>query len=198
MNAKLSRTELAQVLGRVYEELEGGASAARIKEMADECPQARAEILAFAAEWVMAEDSDLPDDVLKVDRTVARHAELLERLWKTTPRQDVDPFAGLSVDELQKIAGQCRIDKVVLRQLVRGLIEEATIPGILITWLAAATNAKSSDVWNHLCIAHAFSSADFFAPSGTQRVEKIVFADAVQDSAMSKLDKQFWLELVGS
>jgi hypothetical protein len=193
----MSRTELAQVLDRVYEELESGANAARIKQIADACPEARAEILAFAAEWVIAEDSDLPDEVLKVDRTVARHVELLERLWEKGPHQDVDPFAGLSVDELQRIASQCRIDKVVLRQLVRGLIEEATIPGILITWLATATNAKSNDVWNHLCIAHAFSSADFFAPSGTQRGAKIVFADAIRDSAMSKPDKQFWSELVG-
>lgn len=197
MNDQISRKELDQVLGRVHEELESGASADRIKQIADECPQVRAEILAFAAEWFVSEDSDLSDDVLNVDSTVARHAELLERLWETSRRQDIDPFASLPADELQKVASQCRIDKVVLRQLVRGLIEETTIPGILVTWLAAATSAKNSDVWNHLCIAHAFSNADFFAPSGTQRGAKIAFADAVRDSAMSKPDKQFWLEHIG-
>lgn len=197
MNDQISRKELDQVLGRVHEELEGGASADRIKQIADECPQARAEILAFAAEWFVAKDSDLPDDVLAVDHTVARHTELLERLWKMDRHQDVDPFASLPTDQLQNIAIQCRIDKVVLRQLVRGLIEETTIPGMLVTWLATATCARTSDVWNHLCIAHTLSNADFFAPSGTQRGAKIAFADAVRDSAMSKPDKEFWLKHPG-
>ncbi len=56
--------QLDDILAGVHLELEDGATADRINQIANENPQLRAEILAFAAEWFASDGSDLSDDIL--------------------------------------------------------------------------------------------------------------------------------------
>jgi hypothetical protein len=192
-NKPVPMAGLDEILAGVHEALEEGATAARIKEIANDNPDARSEIMAFAAEWFASEGSDLSDDVLAVDRTVARHAAILERFWQTCRPQAADPFEGMAADDLKMVASRCRIDTAILRQLARRVIDEATIPGKLIAWLAEATGASLSDVWSYVSSTPAAASADFFAPGGKRSGGKLAFADAVRSSALGQADKQFWL-----
>ena len=192
-NNSLSMDELDDILARVHEELEGGAIADRIKEIADEHPQARADILAFAAEWFASDGSDLDDDVLSVDRTISEHTVVLERFWDLHRPAAADPFEVLDGDALKSVADRCHIDMVVLRQLVSGLIDEATIPGKLIALLASATNTTMAAVLSHLSSPQMMPSTDFYAPDGRRSGPRRSFAEAVRASDMSDDDKQFWL-----
>jgi len=76
--------QLDDILAGVHLELEDGATADRINQIANENPQLRAEILAFAAEWFASDGSDLSDDILTVQQTVSEHTILLERFWQLT------------------------------------------------------------------------------------------------------------------
>ncbi|MDX8494184.1 hypothetical protein RFN29_21695 [Mesorhizobium sp. VK22B] len=185
--------QLDDILAGVHLELEDGATADRINQIANENPQLRTEILAFAAEWFASDGSDLSDDILTVEQTVSEHAILLERFWQLTMPTAADPFEKLSTDDLQALAERCRVDLVILRQLVRGRIDEATIPGKLIAWLADATGARMADVWSHLESGQINAAADYFAPSGRRTGTKVSFAEAIRSSDLSSDDKQFWL-----
>lgn len=185
--------QLDDILASVHLELEDGATADRINQIANENPQLRAEILAFAAEWFASDGSDLSDDILTVEQTVSEHTILLERFWQLTMPAAIDPFEKLSTDDLQALAERCRVDLIILRQLVRGRIDETTIPGKLISWLADATGARMADVWSHLASDQINAAADYFAPSGRRTGAKISFAEAIRSSDLSPDDKQFWL-----
>ncbi|BAV50367.1 MAG: hypothetical protein E5X74_31400 [Mesorhizobium sp.] len=185
--------QLDDILAGVHLELEDGATADRINQIANENPQLRAEILAFAAEWFASDGSDLSDDILTVQQTVSEHTILLERFWQLTMPAAIDPFEKLSTDDLQALAERCRVDLIILRQLVRGRIDETTIPGKLIAWLADATGASMADVWSHLASGQINAAADYFAPSGRRTGAKISFAEAIRSSDLSPDDKQFWL-----
>lgn len=184
--------ELDDILDGVHEELESGASADRIRELADEHPAARSEILDFAAAWFTSQGSDLSDDDLVVDQTVSDHVALLERFWRAMPSDAADPFQSLPTEDLEMLARRCRIDMGILRQLVRRLIDEATIPGKLVAWLADATVAPMSDVWFYLSSSPAHA-ADYYAPKGKRTGAKVSFAEAVRGSALDPDDRQFWL-----
>lgn len=191
-NNPMSTDELDEILTTVHEELEDGASADRVKQIADSNPQFHKEIFAFAAEWFASDGSDLSDDTLGIDRTVAGHTVLLERFWQLARPEAVDPFEGMPTEELQSVADKCRLDMAILRQLVRGHIDEATIPGKLVVWLANATGTRTAEVWSRLS-APATASADYFAPSGKRTGKKATFAEAIRNSDLSPADKQFWL-----
>lgn len=60
--------DLDEILADLHDELEGGASGARIREIADAQPDARDDILAFAAEWFAFDGSDLSDNNLEVQQ----------------------------------------------------------------------------------------------------------------------------------
>lgn len=189
----LSTHELDDILADVHEELEAGASADRIDQIIKAHPLARDEILAFAAEWFASDGSDLPDDELEVGRTVSGHDELLERFWQLVQPTSANPFQDLPTEDLQALADRCRIDMVILRQLVRGLIDEDTIPGKLVAWIAEATGARMADVWSYLSSPMA-AAADYYAPSGKRTGKKASFAEAVRGSSLSLDDKRFWLK----
>jgi len=188
----LSTPELDDILADVHEELEAGASADRIDQIVKAHPRVRDEILAFAAEWFASDGSDLPDDEREVGRTVAGHNELLERFWQCVAPASENPFEALPTEGLQALADRCRIDMMILRQLVRGLIDEATIPGKLVAWIAEATGARVADVWSYLSSPMA-AAADYFAPGGRRTGNKVSFAEAVRASNLSADDQVFWL-----
>lgn len=192
-NNLLSTDDLDAILAHVHDELEAGASADRIKTIANEKPQAREEIFAFAAAWFTTDGSDLSDDVLDVTQTVANQKQLLDRFWELVDSNTNDPFASLSAEHLQSVTKHCRINLALLRQIVRRLVDEATIPGKLVGWLAQATDVQIKDVWAFLTATSMVASADFFAPSGRMRGYKISFAEAVQCSDLPAADRQFWL-----
>lgn len=189
----LSTPELDDILADVHEQLEAGASADRIDQIADAHPRVRDEILAFAAEWFISEGSDLSDEELEIGRTVAGHHALLERFWQLVKPSSINPFQDLPTEELQALADRCRVDMAILRQLVRGLIDEATIPGKLVAWIAEATGAAMADVWTYLSSPMA-AAADYFAPDGRRTGKKVSFAEAVRSSTLSPDDQAFWLK----
>jgi hypothetical protein len=186
---------LDDILANLHEELEEGASADRVREIASEHPQFRTEILAFSAEWFRSDGSDLPDDTLAVTSTVSGHAALLDRFWEMAGRDAENPFAGKLLGDLEAIADRCRIDTAILRQLVRGFIDEATIPGKLVAWLAAALGAAPAQVWTFLSspTLAAAEGRDYFAPDGKRVPGKVSFADAIRSSGLGASDKTFWL-----
>lgn len=57
--------QIAEIIAQVHEELEGGASADRIKQIANENPQFSAEILGFTAEWFVDVGGKLADDLAR-------------------------------------------------------------------------------------------------------------------------------------
>ncbi len=71
-NNSIPLDELDEILAAVHEELEGGASADRVMQIATSCPHLREEILAFAAEWFASDGSDLPDDALGAEWPVSK------------------------------------------------------------------------------------------------------------------------------
>lgn len=192
-NTPLPPLELDEILAGVHEELEDGASGARIREIADEHPNARDDILAFAAEWLASEGSDLSDDVREVNRTPREHHLLLERFWKLAAAEDAEPFQGLSLDRLEDIARKCRIDTDILRQIVRGKVDELTIPAKLVGWFAAELEISTPAILGSLTSVETLAYADFFAPGGRKSRGKMNFADVIRDSDLDEPDKRFWL-----
>lgn len=192
-NNLLSTDELDVILAHVHDELEAGASADRIKTIANENPQARDEVFAFVAAWFTTDGSDLSDDTLEVTQTVANQKQLLDRFWELIDTNANEPFVNMSADQLQAIAEQCRINLTLLRQIVRRLIDETTIPGLLIGLLAQATSVQIQYVWAFLTAIPITTSADYFAPHGRKLRGKISFAEAVQVSDLQEADRQFWL-----
>jgi hypothetical protein len=188
----LSTRELDDILADVHEQLEAGASADRIDQIARAHPGVRDEILAFVAEWFASEGSDLRDEDPEVGRTVARHHALLERFWQLVEPSSTNPFEDLPTEDLSALADRCRIDMVILRQLVRGLIDEDTIPGKLVAWIAEGTGAAMADVWSHLTSPMP-AAADYYAPGGKRSGKKTSFAEAVRASTLSPENQRFWL-----
>ncbi len=185
---------LDDVLERLHEELEDGASADRVRELVGLHPAFREEILAFAAEWLSSEGSDLADDVLVVSGTVSGHAELLERFWATAATDDASPLPGTPA-AWRGVAERCRVDTAVLRKVAKGFVEAATIPGKFVSMLAEATAAPPSRVWSFLT-SRAIASAgavDYFAPSGRRGGGTSSFAEVIRESDLGDEDKVFWL-----
>ncbi|WP_158743045.1 hypothetical protein [Acidisphaera sp. L21] len=185
---------LDEILASVHEELETGASGARVRQIADANPGVRDDILAFAAEWSASLGSDLADDELEVTRTAREHHLILERFWAAAASQDAKPFDGLPVGRLGDIAARCRIDTDILRQIVRGKVDEMSIPAKLVGWLSAELDIPQQAVWASLASAEKAAYADFFAPGGLKQARKMRFADVVRESALDDVDKRFWLE----
>lgn len=193
--SKENETEaLDEVLVSLHEELEDGASADRVAELVKRHPEFRKEILAFAAEWLANEGSDLADDMPVVGQTVSGHAALLERFWAMVQTEPESPLPN-TPGEWEVVADKCRIDTAILRKIVKGFVEVTTIPGKLITYLAEALDAQPAQVWSYLN-SPALSTAgagDFFAPSGRAKGGKSSFADVIRKSDLGDEDKQFWL-----
>jgi hypothetical protein len=185
--------DLDEILAGVHDELEGGASGARVREIADAHPDARDDILAFAAEWFASDGSDLSDDNLEVTRTAREHHLVLERFWAAAASTDAKPFEGLSADRLGEVATKCRIDTDILRQIVRGKVDEMSIPAKLIGWFGAELEVPQQAVWSSLTTVDRAAYADFFAPGGRRVVGKMRFVDVVRDSELGDDDKGFWL-----
>jgi hypothetical protein len=190
----LTPLSLDEILAGVHEELENGASAPRIREIAEEHPKARNEILAFAAEWFASDGSDLSDDDSVVNRTAREHHALLERFWHAAAADDAQPFDSLSLNKLEDVAGRCRIDLDILRQLVRHKVDEMTIPGKLVGWLGAELGLPQQAMWAALSSADAVAYADFFAPGGKKFGAKINFEEVIRESDLDPADKRYWLD----
>lgn len=185
---------LDDILERLHEELEDGASADRVREYVARHPGFREEILAFAAEWLSGAGSDLGDDVLVVSQTVSGHAELLERFWAAVSSDEASPLPGTPA-ALRDVAQRCRVDTAVLRKVAKGFVEATTIPGKFVSLLAEATDAPMSRVWAFLtspAIAAA-GAGDYFAPSGRRNGGRSSFADVIRKSDLGDGDKAFWL-----
>ena len=192
----LTPRALDEILASLHEELEDGASGARVREIADAHPEARADILAFAAEWCASAGSDLTDEDHVGNRTAREHHRALERVREAGAAEDAKLFARLSADRLDEVAQRCRIDRDVLRQLVRGRIDEMSVPGKLVGWLGAELDVPPQTVWSVLSSARQPAYADFFAPDGRKPGGKTTFADVVRRSSIDPTDKQFWLDLL--
>ena len=194
MQQQKSAMALDDVLARLHEELEDGASADRLRDLVGQHPAFREELLAFAAEWLASEGSDLDDGVLVVSKTVSGHAELLRQFWAAASADDASPLPSTPA-ALRDVAERCRIDTAVLRKVVKGFVEAMTIPGKFVSFLAEATAVPTSQVWVFLtspAIAAA-GAADYFAPSGRKSGGKSSFADVIRKSDLSDEDKAFWL-----
>lgn len=184
---------LDDVLALVHEELEDGANGDAVRKLADRYPAHGKAILAFVAEWLASDGSDLPDDMSVVGQTVSGHAELLERFWAARP-EDASPFRR-PPKELKAIASRARIDTAILRKLLKGLVDTTTIPGKLVVLLAEASGAPKAQVWAHLtspALATALGT-DYFAPSGRTAPGRSSFAEVVRNSSLSAEDRDFWL-----
>lgn len=185
---------LDDVLEHLHEELEDRASSDRVREFVARHPEFREEILAFAAEWLASEGSDLDDGVLAVSQTVSKHAELLERFWAAVSADDANPLPGTPA-ALRDVAQRCRVDTAVLRKVAKGFVEATTIPGKFVSLLAEATDAPTLGVWAFLtspAIAAA-GAGDYFAPAGRRSGGKSSFADVIRKSDLDDEDKAFWL-----
>lgn len=193
--SKENETEaLDEVLVLLHEELEDGASAERVREISRQHPGFQKEILAFAAEWLANEGSDLSDDTPLVGYTVSGHAELLDRFRALAQADATSPLPA-TPGELKAVADRCRIDTAILRKIVKGFVEVPTIPGKLITYLADAVDAEPAQVWSYLnspALATA-GAGDYFAPNGRAKGGKSSFAEVVRKSDLDDEDKQFWL-----
>lgn len=191
----IDASDLDALRASVHDELEKGASAARVREIADAHPNFRAEILDFAAAWLASDGSDLSDDMRLVGQTVPGHSALLERFWEAAEHGASDPFAKLPPKDLKAIAERCHLDMAVLRQLVRGFIDVDTIPGKLVAWLADATSVRTAELWSFLSSPALATGGgrDFFAPGGKRSPDKVSFADVIRNSQLPEADKQFWL-----
>lgn len=185
---------LDEILAGMHEELEAGASGARVREIADANPNARDDILAFAAEWFASDGSDLFDDELEVTRTAREHHLILECFWAAAASQDAKPFEGLPIGRLGDIASRCRIDTDILRQIVRGKVDEMSIPAKLIGWFGTELDVPQQTVWASLVSVDTAAYADFFAPGGRRIVGKMRFADVIQESDLDDTDKRFWMD----
>jgi hypothetical protein len=184
---------LDEVLAALHEELEDGAGRDRILKLADEHPEARDAILAFAAEWIMASGSDGSDDSDNVVYTIKAHDVLLDKFWRAAAATPVDTFAAVPAEDVQRISDACRIDPGILRKLARRLIDEGTVPGKLVGWLAAEIGTTTAAVWSSLSLTPAPATADYFAPDGRRNSPKSSFADAVRASTLAPEDRRFWL-----
>ena len=180
----------------MHEELEAGASGTRVREIADAHPDARDDILGFAAEWFASERSDLSDDDREVIRTAREHHLVLERFWAAAVSHDEKPFDGLAIGRLGDMADRCRIDTDILRQIVRGKVDEMSIPAMLVGWFGRELEIPQQAVWASLASVDTAAYADFFAPGGRKVVGKVRFVDAIRDSELEETDKRFWLNML--
>lgn len=187
---------LDEILAGVHEELEAGVSGTRIREIAKAHPEARDQILAFAAEWCASEGSDLSDDDPVGNRTAREHHRLLEHFHQAGAAEDAKPFAHLTADRLDAVAHRCRIDRDILRQLVRGKVDEMSVPGKLVGWLGAELGAPPQAVWSALSSVGTAAYADFFAPDGRKLGGKMSFTDVIRGADLPEADKRFWLDAV--
>ena len=194
--SSLTPRALDEILAGLHEELEDGASGVRVREIADAHPEARADILAFAADWCASGGSDLSDEDHVGNRTAREHHQLLERVREAGAAEDAKPFARLSADRLDEVAQRCRIDRDVLRQLVRGRINEMSVPGKLVGWLGVELDVPPQAVWSALSSGGQVAYADFFAPDGRKPAGKTSFADVIRRSSIDATDKRFWLDLL--
>ena len=191
---RISQEAIDDIIEQVHEELEEGASAARIRQIADEHPQARAEILSFAAEWFASDGDGVSDDEQVVGDTPREHADLLDRYWNAVGPVDDNLVDGLDPDRLRDVAGRCRIDLDILRKLARGRIEPNSVPGILVGWLGHELSLPNAQVWTSLVSADSRMHADYFAPGGKRIGAKVTFAEAVRSSQLGDDDRRFWLD----
>ena len=195
-NRPLTPREIDEVLAGVHEEIELGATGARIHEIADQHLQAREAILAFAAEWFASPGSDLSDDDTADGHTLREHTAILDQFWQAAAADEAKPSDGQPIDKLDDVASRCRIDREILRKLVRGRIDEMSIPGRLVGWLGHELETSPAAVWAALSAADAGAHADYYAPSGPKPGRKASFADAIRKSDLDAGDKRFWLDQV--
>ncbi len=185
---------LDELLADLHDELENGATAALVKELADRNPDHRAVIFAFTARWLTAERNGLSDDSQEIVPTISMHDELLTKFWARYSVSGADPFDTLPSEKLQNIADNCLIDMSILRKISRRLIDETTAPAMLVSWLAAATATLPGAIWSYIAAEPLAANADFFAPGGRRMGSKMSFADAVSESSLDDHNKSFWLD----
>lgn len=184
---------LDEILSTLHDLLEDDGTADDVNRLADEHPEFRREILAFAAEWLTVPGCELEDDAPTGTVTVREHHLLLERFWNPQPEAEQDLFAALSAEELEQLATRCRIDTAILRKLSRRLINETTVPGKLVHCLAGGVGHPAPAVYAFLSAAPVGAGADYFAPSGRKVAGKISFAEAVRTSTLDAEQKRYWL-----
>lgn len=185
---------LDDALAALHEELEGGASADWVREFAGKNPAFREDILAFAAEWLASEGSDLGDEILVVSGTVSAHAELLERFWAAARLDEASPLPNTPA-ALRGVAERCRVDTAILRKVAKGFVEATSIPGKFVALLAEATGAPISRVWSFLDspAAAVAGARDYFAPAGRTSGGTSTFAEVIRKSDLGEADRAFWL-----
>lgn len=177
------------VLVAVHEVLLTG-DLAELRQLADEHPEHKAEILAFVAAWLVADDDASDDDD---EGPTQSREEVLERFWFNYAAPANDPFCSLDAHKLREVASRCRIDTGILRKLTLRMIDEGSIPGKLVSWLAEAVGSEPQQLYGYLCGTQAEVRADFFAPSGPRKTGKVEFAEAVRTSTLSPELKRYWL-----
>ncbi|QOF75530.1 hypothetical protein IG197_34755 (plasmid) [Aminobacter sp. SR38] len=193
MTKKLQSAEvLDDVLATLHEMLEDDATREDVLRFAALNPAFRGDILAFVAEWVASEGSDLGDEDPTGERTARNHHSILERFWAPVQSQASDPFDAMDSDDIDRIAANCRIDTGILRKLCRCLIDVGTIPGQLLVWLADELRSSPSALHAFLDGVPAAAGADYFAPQGRTAPGKVSFEAAVKSSTLDLSQKRFW------
>jgi len=191
-NQPQSDEMLDDVLSTLHDMLEEGASRDDVLRFASLNGAFRNEILAFVAEWLASEGSDLGDEDSAGGRTARNHHSILEQFWASEQQGVPDPFEAMDADNIDRIAAICRIDAGIARKLSRCLIDVGTIPGQLIVWLADELNASPASLSAFLDSAPATASAEYFAPRGRSAPGKVSFEAAVQSSTLDLKQKRFW------
>lgn len=193
MTKQLQSAEaLGDVLATLHDMLEDDATRDDVLRFAALNPAFRGDILAFVAEWVASEGSDLGDEDPTGERTARNHHLILERFWAPVQSQASDPFDAMDFDDIDLIAANCRIDTGILRKLCRCLIDVGTIPGQLLVWLADELRSSPSALHAFLDGAPAVAGADYFAPQGRTAPGKVSFEAAVKSSTLDLSQKRFW------
>lgn len=180
------------VLSILHDMLEDGASRDDVLRFAALNPAFRNEILAFVAEWLASEGSDIGDEDTAGERTARNHHSILERFWAPAQQHVPDPFEAMDAESIDRIAANCRIDSSILRKLSRCLIDIGTIPGQLTVWLADELRTSPATLSAYLDSAPATAGAEYFAPNGLSAPGKLSFAAAVQSSTLDLAQKRFW------
>ena len=183
---------LDDVLSTLHDMLEEGASRDDVLRFASLNAAFHNEILAFVAEWLASEGSDLGDEDSAGGRTARNHHSILEQFWASEQQGVPDPFEAIDADNIDRIAAICRIDVGIVRKLSRRLIDVGTIPGQLIVWLAEELDASPASLNAFLDSAPATAGAEYFAPKGRSAPGKVSFEAAVQSSTLDLKQKRFW------